>query len=399
MKISYLLWIIVAGAFFSCTNTERDYLAVHNKAIVADLHSDTAMRMRDGFDFSTRDTTGHMDLPRLKEGGVDLQVFACFVGNDLAPAECRPYVDEMLDSLLAQIGRHPDTIAVCTTAAEAERIIGVGKIAAFLGIENGIAINSDLANLRHFYDRGVRYLTLTHVVSNDWCISSADTAPAFNGLTDFGRDVVKTMNDLGMIIDVSHSSPAAVAEVLKVTTDPVIASHSCVYSICPSDRNLTDDQIKAIAANGGVIGINFYAGYLSPGGRWDQVWDSIFAAHQSEIDSIDTLYHDDRPARRKAMAPFWQELIAEMRKLGMDIGVVVDHIDHIVKLVGPDYVGLGSDFDGVFALPKGLTDCSLVPNITKELVRRGYSNKDINKILGGNFMRVFRQVCDQHGRT
>jgi membrane dipeptidase len=395
MKKPTLIFIATIAVILGCGGSQRDYMVLHRDALVADLHSDTALRMLEGFDFSKRDTVGHMDIPRLEEGGVDLQVFACFLSTNTPPAECHPLVDKILDSLTAQIERNSDKIEICRTAGEAEDIIAQSKIAAFLGIENGVAINDSLENLQHFYDRGVRYMTLTHTASSDWCISSADTAPAFDGLTAFGEEVVRTMNRLGMIVDVSHASPSAVAKVLQVTSDPVIASHSCVYAICPHDRNLTDEQIKAIAANGGVIGINFYDGYLSPGNRWNQVWDSGWAAHEAEIDSINTLYVDDRAKRREAIRPILDGIRAELDKFDISVSTVVDHIDYIVKLVGPDYVGLGSDFDGVPALPRGLKNCSMVPNITKELVARGYSGKDIKKILGGNFMRVFHRVCDK----
>jgi len=380
-------------AVIGCGQSRPDYRAVHDKALVADLHSDTPMRMHRGFDFAERDTSGHMDLPRLQEGGIDLQVLACFLSTDTPPEECRSHVDEMIDSIEAMLERNPDRIALCRTAGEAEKIIDNGRIAAFIGIENGVAINNDIENLDHFYDRGVRYLTLTHTSSSDWCISSADTNPAFHGLTEFGREVVREMNQMGMIVDISHAHPWAVEEVLKVSTDPVIASHSCVHAICPHDRNLTDEQIAALAENGGVIGINFYGGYLSPGGKWTALSDSIWAAHKGEIDSIRNLYPEDRTKRYEAMGPIFDEVRREMDQLNIDVGTVVDHIDHIVALVGPDYVGLGSDFDGVYGLPRGLSDCSMVPNITKELVARGYSVEDIDKILGGNFMRVFRQVC------
>jgi membrane dipeptidase len=387
----YLTLIVVALLFLA--GAERDYLKLHRDALVVDLHSDTLMRMLGGFDFSRQDTTGQMDLPRLKEGGVDLQVFACFIATNTPKAECRPFIDKMIDTLEAQVGRHPDQIAICKTAAEAEKIIGDGKIAAFIGIENGVAIADTLENVKHFYDRGVRYMTLTHTASSDWCISSADTAPAFHGLTDFGRAVVKKMNELGMIVDISHASPAAVEEVLKITKYPVIASHSCVYALCPHDRNLTDDQIRAIAKNGGMIGINFFTVYLSK--RWNEVSDSMYKARGREIDSIRTLYKDNDDKRHEAMKPFNDDRQKALAGAKVDVGTVVDHIDYIVKLVGPDYVGFGSDFDGVPWLPDGLKDCSMVPNITKELVRRGYSDKDIKKILGGNFMRIFHQVCDR----
>lgn len=395
MKKYIFSFIGTIAVILGCGGSQRDYMTLHRDALVADLHSDTALRMMRGFDFSKRDSVGHMDIPRLEEGGVDLQVFACFLDTETPAAECRPLVDRILDSLTAQIDRNPDKIRICRTAGEAEQIIASGKIAAFLGIENGVAINDSLENLQHYYDRGVRYMTLTHTASNDWCISSADTMPAFDGLTDFGEEVVRTMNRLGMIVDVSHASPAAVARVLAVSSDPVIASHSCVHAICPHNRNLTDEQIKAIAANGGVIGINFYGGYLSPGNRWTEIWDSTWAEHKAEIDSINTLYAEDRAKRGEAIQPIFDGIRAKLDTLDISVATVVDHIDHVVKLVGPDYVGLGSDFDGVFGLPRGLKDCSMVPNITKELVARGYSDEDIKKILGGNFMRVFHRVCDK----
>ncbi len=375
----------------SCSQSIDDPLKLHREALVADLHSDTVLRMiEDGFDFSKRDSTGHMDLPRLIEGGVDLQVFACWLDTKTPIENCVSEVDEMLDSLDSQIGRNPDKIAICKTAKEAEEIIEGGKIAAFLAIENGVAIANDMANLQHFYGRGVRYMTLTHTASNDWCISSADTTPAFNGLTDFGRDVVRKMNELGMIVDISHASLDAVNEVLRISTDPIIASHSCVYELCPHDRNLTDNQIRAIAANGGVIGINFYTGYLSK--EFNELSEAFKKEHKAEIDSIEELYTDHKEKMR-ALGPIIADHGRRVDSLKINMEIVLDHIDYIVRLVGPDYVGLGSDYDGVHRIPRGLDDCSMLPNITKELVARGYSAKNIKKILGGNFMRVFRKVC------
>jgi len=392
MKTKMIALTILTGGILSCTPANHDYMKLHRDALVADLHSDTVLRMvEEGFDISKRDSTGHMDLPRLKDGGVDLQVFACWLDTNTPKEKCRPTVDQLLDSLDAQISRNPDKIEQCRTAADADRIIKEGKIAAFYAIENGVAIESDLDNLQHFYDRGVRYMTLTHTGSNDWCISSADTTPAFHGLTEFGKDVVRKMNDLGMIVDISHAHPYTVEEVLKITKDPVIASHSCVYALCPHDRNLTDEQIKAIAANGGVIGINFYTGYLSK--DFNDIDKAFEEEHKTEIDSFKALY-PDYGERRKAMRHLYAELGRKIDSLAIDYNIILDHIDYIVKLVGPDYVALGSDFDGVHRIPKGIDDCSMMPNITKGLMERGYSDEDIKKILGGNFMRVFRRVCD-----
>lgn len=376
----------------SCSQTIEDPLKLHRDALVADMHNDTVLRMiEEGFDFSKRDTSGHADLPRLRDGGVDLQVFACWLDTDTPIDQCRDTVDVLLDSLYAQVGQNPDKIAVCKIAKEAEDIISSGRIAAFLAVENGVALANSMDNLNHFYNRGVRYLTLTHVKSSDWCESSSDsTSLPFYGLSNFGRDVVRRMNELGMIVDVSHASPAAVGEVLKISKDPIIASHSCVYALCNHDRNLTDEQIRAIAAKGGVIGVNFYEGYLSQ--EFKVLVDAFEKEHKAEIDSVEKLYKGTDnwwKERRKLYAPLSEPL----DNLDIDVSTVVDHIDYIVRLVGPDCVGLGSDFDGVHRLPEGLEDCSKLPNITGELVSRGYSQDDIKKILGGNFMRVFRQVC------
>jgi membrane dipeptidase len=381
------------GNLLNCSKPIDDPDKLHHDALVADMHNDTVLRMvEEGFDFSERDTSGHVDLLRLKEGGVDLQVFACWLDTQTPLDQCVDTVNVHIDSLEAQIGRNPDKIAICRTAAEAEEIIGSGRIAAFLAIENGVAIANDLANLDHFYSRGIRYMTLTHMESSDWCESSSDTTKlSFQGLSDFGREVVKRMNELGMIIDISHASPAAVEEVLEISLDPIIASHSCVHAICDSDRNLTDEQIMAIAKKGGVIGINFYEGYLSQ--EFKDLDEAFENEHKAEIDSVEKLYKETdswSKEKRKLYAP----LTAQIIKLDIGVSKVVDHIDHIVKLVGPDHGGIGSDYDGVHHIPEGLDDCSMLPNITRELAARGYSADDIRKILGGNFMRVFRQVCD-----
>jgi len=354
------------------------------------MHSDTVLKMKPGFEMAERHADGHMDIPRLRDGGVDLQVFACWLATETPRDSCVARVDELIDRLELEAARNDTALTICRNAGEAEKAIGEGKIAAVIGIENGVAIAGDLANLDHFYDRGARYMTLTHTASNEWCISSADTAPAFHGLTDFGREVVHRMNELGMMVDVSHASVDAVEEILKVTTAPVIASHSCVHALCGHDRNLTDEQIRAVAEGGGVIGVNFYNGYLS--GEFKRRSDSLWDAHSGQIDSLKDLYTDNDSLLREAIRPIRAGIYAQLEGL-VDVGTVVDHIDYIIKLVGPDHVGFGSDFDGVPNMPDGLDDCSSLPNITAELIRRGYSDQDIAKILGGNFVRVFREVC------
>lgn len=391
MRHQLKLCFLISAIIMSCSNPKIDFRKVHHEALVADLHCDTVMKLVRGSDIAVRDTANDIDLPRLVEGGVDLQVFACFTWTETPPDSARLIVEQMIDTLETQIARNPDRIEICKTAAEAERIVGDGKIAAFLAIENGILLGDRLDLLEHFYERGVRYLTLTHTSSSGWCISSADTTPAFDGLTDFGRQVIKKMNELGMIIDISHASPAAVKQVLALSSDPVIASHSCVHEICDHDRNLTDEQIRAIADKGGMIGVNFFQYYLSQ--RAKDIADSIESFYRADIDSAKALYPDDYQKRRKVLTHVHAALDTALVDAGVDVGTVADHIDHIVKLVGPDHVGLGSDFDGVSRMPADLLDCSMMPNITKELLARNYSRDDIEKILGGNFMRIFRRVC------
>lgn len=390
---SLLTSLVIFSIIFILCGREIDFMELHKSSLVADLHCDTALRMLQGIQISVRDTSGHVDIPRLREGGVDLQVFACFISTNHPKDDCADYVHRMLDTLEAQFERNKANIAICTKAKEAEEIINSGRIAGFLAIENGVAIENNLEELKNFYKRGVRYLTLTHILSNDWCISSGDENPESFGLTDFGREVVKKMNELGMIIDVSHASESAFWEVLKVTTDPIIASHSCVYALNPHDRNLKDEQLKALAKNGGMVGINFFSAYLSKefNGKLKNAWEKSKKEKEALLDK----YKDDQKKRREVYHQIWEEIKEELKGVKVDVSLVVDHIDYVVNLVGVDYVGLGSDFDGVTFLSSGLEDCSKLPEITKELVRRGYSEDDIKKILGGNFMRVFREVCDK----
>lgn len=349
------------------------------------------MRMLEGTDFGKRGTTGHMDIPRLRDGGINLQVLACYVPAGMPPQKSKDKAERMIDAIEGEVEANRDAIAICRTASEAETIVGAGKIAVFIGIENGEAIMSDLDVLRHFYDRGVRYMTLTHTKSTDWCISSTDEKPAFHGLTDFGRDVVRTMNELGMIVDVSHIGVSAFEEVIKATGVPVIASHSCVHAICDHNRNLTDNQLRALADNGGMVGINFHPAFLSQ--RFKNEAAIRIAEHKEELDAIRQRYAGDFDAQETALWEKYGAIIQPISREDVTVGTIVDHIDYIVKLIGSDYVGLGSDFDGINAVPDGMDDCTKVPRITEELVRRGYGEEDIRKILGGNFMRVFREVC------
>jgi len=375
---------------------QLDYIHLHQKALVADLHCDTALQIQRGYDFSKRHNTYHIDLPRLKEGGINLQVFACFLNSNILPQSRFDYVNNMISRLKTEIAKNENNIAICHNTTEANDIIDSGRIAAFLGIENGMALDNKLENIAYFYQQGIRYITLTHFISHEWCISSMDKNPAFDGLTDFGREVIREMNRIGMIVDVSHISVSAFNEVLKVTRQPVIASHSCVYALCPHNRNLTDEQLKTLAENGGMVGINFCSDFLSP--QFMQASQAYRDAHPQEIKILEKilipdLSEDDYQKKLKELEPFLSQWDKAVKNMLPTVKTVVDHIDYVVDLVGVDYVGLGSDFDGISYPPQDLADCSMVPNITRELVKRHYTESDIEKILGGNFMRVFKLVC------
>jgi len=332
-----------------------DVGSIHREMVVCDTHCDTVERiLGQGVDLGARSHQGHIDIPRLMEGGVDVQIFACCIGRSGRPDGY--YIKRalrMIDALHLQFEKHSDAIALALTAGDVREAKRNGKIAAIIAIEGGQAIEDDLALLRDFYRLDVRAMTLTWNSTN-WADASRE-APKHDGLTDFGRDVVREMNRLGMIIDVSHAADKTVWDTLETSSAPIIASHSCARAICDHPRNVNDDLIKAIASASGAICINFYSAFL------DQEFKT-----QSEK-NLD-------PARPP-------------------LSKVIDHINHIASVGGIDSVGLGSDFDGMNPPPEGLEDVSKMPRITGALLERGYSVEDVAKIVGGNFLRVFGQVC------
>jgi len=371
-------------------------MSLHHDSFVADLHCDTVWPVSQGADFAGGNTHTHIDLPRLIAGEVNLQIFACFLHHDIPADQRVATVDRLLDRLDAMFAAGSDRIAQARSATEADKIVAGGQIAAVTGIENGEAIDNSLDTLRHFFERGVRIMTLSHNASHDWCLSSSDQNHPFDGLTDFGRKVVRTMNELGMIVDISHIAPSAVDAVLKVTSKPIVASHSNAHALCPHDRNLTDAQIRAIADNGGMIGINFCGDFLLM--KWHEIAVSHVMAHLEslhEVDKFHRLFHADGElaATLKRLEPFLSAWERAVRTTGVDTSTVADHIDYIVRLVGDDFVGLGTDYDGIFFPPAGLEECSRLPNLTEEMAARGYSEGRIRKILGENFRRVFGEVC------
>lgn len=394
-----ILFTLLVFLSFACAQRENprvekfDYLKFHYDAIVADTHNDVLLRAMEGEDISVETRVGHSDLVRLKKGGVDIQVFAVWV--DPIAFEKKPFkrAKDMIDTLYSIARRNSDKIAVVRNSAELEKAIAEGKICAVIGVEGGHAIENSIEKLEELYKLGVRYLGLTWNNSTDWASSAFDetTNPdkvKVTGLSEFGKKVVEKMNELGMIVDVSHLGEKAFWDVVKVTKKPIIASHSSVYKLCPHYRNLKDEQIKAIAQTGGVVFVNFYAEYIDS--TFNTKRKKLEEKYKAQFDSIRVLYEHDQNAYRRARRQLMQKIAEELRP---PLDVLIDHIDYIAKLVGVDHVGIGSDFDGISITPLEMDDVTFLPNITKKLLERGYSTGDVKKILGGNFLRVFKQVC------
>lgn len=382
-----LLFILLIPTCF--LGHAQGYARLHKKAVVADTHNDILMYTMQGLNIEN-DLTGKTatDLARLKKGGVDVQVFSIFCDDTFGKDTAFKYANIEIDSLNAIATRNPNQMMVVKNQFELARAIKQKKLAAIIGVEGGHMIEDNLSYLDSLYKRGARYLTLTWNNSTSWASSARDEAenkiPAQNrGLNDFGKTVVTRMNQMGMTIDVSHIGERTLSDVLAITTKPVLASHSSVYAISPHFRNLKDEQIKAIAKNGGVIQINFNSAFLDSNSA--KKAQAFGALHKSEIDSLAKTKKE-----WEVSAYLRQKYPQETAAISPSMSVLLDHIDHIVKLVGVNFVGLGSDFDGIPSSPKELQNVTQFPNITKGLLERGYSRKDIKKILGRNFIRVFK---------
>jgi membrane dipeptidase len=380
--------ILVISILLSQQLMGQSYKQIHADAIVVDSHNDILSRTSDYGYSLDRDLRGktHTDLARLKEGGVDVQIFSVFCDGE----QINPYqlANLQMDSLDAVLKRNPDKIVKVANSSELYNAVRQNKIAAMFGIEGGHMIENDLDKLANLYKRGARYMTLTWVNSNSWATSSNDET--FNkdlkhiGLTEFGKQVVKKMNEMGMLVDVSHVGEQTFRDVINATTKPVIASHSDVYAICQHNRNLKDEQIRAIAKNKGVIQVNFYSGFLD--NNYFSNKASFFKLHSTEVDSL----KKTGMSKPKIEDYLFATHKNEVDKFRVPLTVLIDNIEYIIKLVGVDYVGLGSDFDGIESSPLELDDVTCYPLITKALAVRGYSKEDITKILGGNFLRVLK---------
>ncbi len=377
--------LILLGLCIIKSNAQS-YNDIHKKAILVDTHNDfltKTMQYNFALDSDLNGKT-YSDLSRFKSGGLDVQFFSVWSdGNQNSPFA---FANRQIDSLDAVINRNPNRIVKVANIKELVKVVKEGKIAALIGIEGGHQIENSISKLDSLYNRGTRYLTLTWNNSTDWATSAFDesTKPEFKGkgLSDFGKKVVQHMNKIGMLVDVSHVGEKTFWDVIETTSKPIIASHSSVYALCPVPRNLRDEQIKAIAKNKGVIQINFNSGFIDPTEKKRE--DEFMESHQKEFDSLSIETGNENIAEEMIHKKYKQE----SESLRAPFSLLIEHIEYVIKLVGVDYVGIGSDFDGIVVPPQQLDDVSKYPLITKALIEKGYSKKDINKILGGNILRV-----------
>ncbi len=380
----------------ACTSIEDEAARIHSNVFTIDSHTDTPLKfMNEEFDLAenhdSREGGGKIDIPRMEQGGLDAAFFAVFLGqgvrDSMGHEKAFAKAEEIFDATYKAIGRIPEKAEIALTVADGYRLEDEGKRAIYLGIENGYALGGKLNNVDYFYERGSRYITLVHTKNNDLSDSSTDkNGSEFGGLSEFGVEVVKRMNEKGVMVDVSHASDSAFYDVVNVSKAPVIASHSCARTLCDNPRNLTDDMILALAKNGGVIQMCILSDYVKVMEQYPERDSAKIAFDQKHANWAN--YND---AERKQGMYDWYQLDVDYPPILATVSDVVDHIDHMVAVAGIDHVGIGTDFDG----GGGVEDCfdaSELGNITLELVKRGYSEEDIRKIWGGNFMRVFKAV-------
>lgn len=395
MRTKYILITLLFVAA-GCTSGEekisRKADKLHKDFLSVDTHCDTPSRLyRGGFNLGVRNEKGCVDFPRMKEGGLDAEFFAIFIGQ--GPRNSGAFDMEhnrtlaAFDSVKHNVERYPTMAGIALSPDDAYRLKSEGKLSIFLGIENGYPVGTDLSRISKYYDLGARYITLCHSSNNDICDSSTDeSGPEHNGLSAFGEEVVNEMNRVGMIVDVSHISDESFFDVLRISKAPVIASHSSCRALCESPRNLNDEMLQALKQNGGVIQICILSDYLK-----QPEPNPEFEARVTELrEQWKAMGPDLTEAQQEQR---WHEF-SDLKKQYVKLATVedaVNHIQHVVDIIGIDYVGIGSDFDGGGGI-EGCTDVSMMKNITKELLRRGYSRDEIAKIWGGNFMRVMREA-------
>ena len=370
---------------------------IHETAIIVDTHADTPQRFLDeNYDIGNTDPhdPGHISLDKAKAGNLGAEFFSIWVEPGTNQGHFARHTLDLIDSVYEQAARHPDRMMMAFSVEDIERAHQQKKLAALMGIEGGHSIENDIHLLRDFYRLGVRYMTLSWSNTNEWADSSGDIDDPkiqhHNGLTDFGKQVVLEMNRLGMMVDISHVADKTFWDAIATTKAPVIASHSSARALTNHPRNMTDDMLRAVAKNGGTVQVNFYSGFV------DENYRKVVEAQKKDMDAAIKAFVDQRKAEGKPVTyadydGIQREWMAKIPR--PPLKSLIDHIDHIAKVAGIDHVGLGSDFDGVSgATPQGIDSAADLPKITQALLDRGYSEKDIHKILGGNLLRVFREV-------
>jgi membrane dipeptidase len=353
---------------------------------VIDLHCDTIGEIQAGIDIEKSQPELHVDIPRMKKGEIGCQVFACFVSSLVPEEHAFDESVKLLTLTTETCHKYDSYFHKAEDAEQVKQIIREGKIAILPAVENGYVIANQLKNLEHLRQLGSRYMTLTHMKNLKWAVSSGESFCDFEGLTNFGEKVVQAMNEMGMIIDVSHVHESTFWATLKLTHRPLIASHSNASALCPTARNLTDDQIKGVADSGGMIGINFYPGFLEAVYLQKNIerCSDLFVS----FDTIEEDYWQNPIKRMQAFRDLGKEFRERMSDMNVGNETIIDHISYIIDLVGDDFVGFGSDFDGLPALPDGMTGCDIFPSLIGLLEKRGYSEQTISKICQGNFLRV-----------
>ncbi|WP_374951160.1 dipeptidase [Mucilaginibacter sp.] len=386
MKYLLLLIVTLFTLFAYAQNAQK----IHRKAILVDTHNDAiSNQLITKADLGKLQTEGNFDLIRAKQAGLDVQVFSIWCGDQYGNGTAYKFANREIDSLDALIKRNPDKIALVRNAKDLKKIVKEEKLAAMIGVEGGHMIEDRLDYIDSLHKRGMSYLTLTWNNSTSWASSARDETLhpdrlSRPGLTAFGKQVVKRLNDLGVMIDLSHPGEKTFYDVMAQTTKPVIASHSCAYALAPHRRNLKDDQLKAIAKNNGVVFVNFYSGFIDT--AYEGKHTKFMARYKPQFDSLRVIYNDYDLASIRLNAIYK----TEADQLRPPLSVLIKHIDYMVKLMGPDHVGIGSDFDGAESYPLGLDSVNDYYKITEGLLRLNYSKKDVEKILGGNFIRVLK---------
>src|SRR5271155_4323958 len=393
VRVSLFACLLAAGFLLTQVATGDDIAdrakKLHFSSIVLDTHDDTTQRFfSKTFDIGKRNPDGHIDIPRMREGGMNAIFFSIWIdGRIMGPSAVQKALDQ-IDAVHENVIKYSKDMVFCRTAEEVRRAHTQGKIAALIGVEGGHMIGNDIRVLRMFGDLGVRYMTLTHFYNDEWADSST-AKPEHNGLTDFGKDVVREMNRQGIMVDISHVSDKTFYDALEVSKAPLMASHSSCRALCNHVRDMTDDMIKALAAKGGVIQINYEKSFIDQ--AYKDAYDKETGGVVQHLSELTKSCNNDEACISREIAKLQQRLTAEGKLPHVSWERIIDHIDHAVKLVGADHVGLGSDFDGA-TMPEGMEDCSKLPKITEALLRKGYSEDDIRKILGENTLRIMEQA-------